>query len=782
MGHPSEDHGALEGHGVRQEPLTGRPVPRVEDEALLTGRGMFLDDLDLPGALQAVFVRSSVAHGVIRDIRVEEAARVPGVVGVFTAADLGLADIVTPLQEGIFSPPRPVLARDRVRFVGEPVAVVVAESRYCGEDAAALVEVRIDPLPAVTDIVGALDASNPALHEQPDRAGNVVFTQEASFGDPEAAFAGAAHVVERIIEHPRLTASPMEACGAAALPEAGGVTLWCSTQFPHTLRRLARELYGTENVRVRCPDIGGGFGHKGVNYPEEITVGRLAMLLDRTVKWVEDREESLLSSSHAREMEVRVRAAFDADGILAALDVDAVCDIGAYGTFPLGHVLEVLGVFGLAPGPYRLDNYRARARSVTTNKCPSAAYRGVGLPVSTLVHERIMDIVAATTGVDRAEVRRRNLVGPSEMPYTSVTNQRYDSGDFHAALDAALELIGYDTFEADKEAARAEGRLLGLGMACYVEWTGTNSKIFRTRGMAAVHGFDGCHMQLDAEGQLTVWNTLPSIGQGTRTTFAQLTADAVGADFTDVRVVQSDTGVSDIEGTGTGASRSANIGAGAVLLAGTELRKRLVEDAGARLGAEPEELDIADSRITVRDLPTRSLSFADLAKTADPGRYHVSRQFDPEHVLFSYATHACRVSVDPETGDVTILDWVVAEDCGRVVNPVIVAGQTQGAIAQGIGGALYESLHYDETGTPLSTSLMEYVLPTACEVPRARIRHLELPVPDGSVGSKGMAEGGTVAAPATLANAVSDALGQEFNMLPLTPERLWKAARSGRAG
>ncbi|MGW1027907.1 xanthine dehydrogenase family protein molybdopterin-binding subunit [Streptomyces sp. NPDC002577] len=765
-----------------RDSLAGRAVPRVEDEALLTGQATFLDDIELPGALHAVFVRSAVAHGTIREILIEDAARVPGVVGVFTAADLALSDIVTPLQDGIFSPPRPVLAGDRVRFVGEPVAVVVAESRYSGEDGAALVEVRIDPLPVVTDIAGALDASKPALHEQPDGSGNVVFAQEARFGDPDGAFATATHVIERTFHHPRLTASPMEACGAAALPENGGVTIWCSTQFPHTLRRIARELYGIDDVRVRCPDIGGGFGHKGINYPEEVAVGRLALLLGRTVKWVEDREESLLSSAHAREMEVRVRAAVDADGILEALDVDALCDIGAYGTYPLGHVLEVLGVFGMAPGPYRVRNYHARARSVATNKCPSAAYRGVGLPVATLVHERIMDIVAATTGIDRAEVRRRNTVAASEMPYTSITNQRYDSGDFHAALDAALELIGYDTFEDDKRAAGADGRLLGLGIASYVEWTGTNSKMFQARGMTAVNGFDGCHMELDAEGLLQIWTTLPSIGQGTRTTFAQLASDSVGADFADVRVVQSDTGVSDIEGTGTGASRSANIGAGALHLAGTELRRRLLEDASARLEVGPDELEIAESRITVRDLPTRSLCFADLAKTAAPGRYHVSRQFDPEHVLFSYATHACRVSVDPETGDVEILDWVVAEDCGRVVNPVIVEGQTQGAIAQGIGGALYESLHYDETGTPLSASLMDYILPTAYEVPRARIQHLELPVPDAIVGSKGMAEGGTVAAPAALANAVSDALGREFNALPLTPERLWQAARSGRTG
>jgi aerobic carbon-monoxide dehydrogenase large subunit len=385
-----------------------------------------------------------------------------------------------------------------------------------------------------------------------------------------------------------------------------------------------------------------------------------------------------------------------------------------------------------------------------------------------------MDIAAQVTGLDRAEVRRRNLGDAAQMPYTSVTNQRFDSGDYPAALEAALDMLGPDP-------EPEPGRLVGTGLSSYVEWTGTNSKIFRARGMSAVAGFDGCHMRLDAEGLLTVWTTLPSIGQGTRTTFAQLATEAVGVALEDVAVVQSDTGASDIEGTGTGAARSANIGAGALHLAGTELRRRLLADAALALDVAPEDLDIGESQVTVRDLPSRSLRFGDLAKTAEPERYHVSRQYDPEHVLYAYASHACRVSVDPETGDVRILDWVVAEDCGRVINPVVVEGQTQGALAQGIGGALYEALHYGPDGTPLTASLMDYVLPTAVEVPRARVRHLDIPAPDAIVGSKGMAEGATVAAPAALANAVSHALGVELNDLPLTPERVWAAAQEREA-
>ncbi|MYW96171.1 xanthine dehydrogenase family protein molybdopterin-binding subunit [Amycolatopsis rubida] len=764
---------------AKRDSLIGRSVPRVEDRPLLSGQGSFLDDLELPSPLHVVFVRSQVAHGVIREIDVEEARCAPGIVAVYTAADLvDLPDLVTPLEAGIFSPPRPLLARDRVRFVGEPVAVVVAESPYLGEDAAALVSVEIDPLPVVHDIAGALDAASPPLHEQAGDEGNVVFERLICNGDPDAAFAAAAHVIERTFHHPRLTAAPMEPRGAAAYREDGGVTIWCSTQFPHNLRRIARELFGIEQVRVRCPDIGGGFGMKGVNYPEELLTAWLALRLDRPVKWVEDRVENLLSSTHAREMDVQVRAAADAAGTLLALDVDAVCDTGAYGTYPLGHILEVLGVAGMAPGPYRLRNLRARVRSVSTNKCPSGAYRGVGLPVATFVHERVMDVLASETGIDRAELRRRNMVTAGEMPYTSITNQRYDSGDYPAALATALELIGYDTWEADKRAAAERGQLIGLGISSYVEWTGTNSKMFQARGMSAVNGFDGCHMELDQDGLLTLWTTLPSIGQGTATTFAQLAAETIGVEFTGVRVVQSDTGASEIDGTGTGASRSANIGAGAIQLAGTELRQRLLDDAAERLEMAVADLALDEGVVTARGVPAVTLSVAELAKAADPERYRVSREFDPEHVLFAYATHACRVSVDPETGGITVLDYVVAEDCGRVVNPAIVEGQTQGAIAQGIGGAIYEDLHYDDAGQPQSASFMDYLLPTACEVPHARIHHMELPVPDSATGSKGMAEGGTVAAPAALANAVSDALGAEFNSLPLTPERLWSAARA----
>jgi carbon-monoxide dehydrogenase large subunit len=749
-------------------------MPRVEDRPLLTGRASFLDDVDLPGALHVVFVRSTVAHGRVLGVHVDEARRQPGVVAVYSAVDLAdVGDIVTPLEAGVYSPPRALLARDRVRFVGEPVAVVVAESRYAGEDAAALVQVELDQLPVLTGIDEALHVDAVHLHDQPDaEAGNVIFERCVENGDPDAAFSASDVTVERTFVHSRSTASPIEPRGAAAATGDDGLTIWCSTQGPHNLRRIVAELLDVEHVRVKCPDIGGGFGLKGVAYPEEIVVAWLALELERPVKWMEDRVENLLASTHARDMRVRVKVGADRDGHINVLDVDAICDTGAYGVYPQGQVLEVLGVVSMTPGPYKILSLRGRARAVVTNKCPAGPYRGVGLPVATFVHERVIDVLAAELGIDRAELRRRNMVAPGDMPYTTVTNQRYDSGDYPDALRQALDMIGYESFAEEQRAARERGELLGLGISSYVEWTGVNSKLFKARGMTAIKGFDGCHIELDADGVARLWTTMPAIGQGTATTFGQTLADVVGLDFADVRVLQSDTGKGDIDGTGTFASRSTILGAGAIHVAGMQLRKMLLEDAAERLEVSVADLDIAAGRIWVRGSERHALAVAELAAEAPPERYRASGEYDSEHVLFSYATHACRVRVDPDTGALDITAYVVAEDCGRVVNHPIAEGQTHGAIAQGIGGAMYEQLRYGSDGQPQTASFMDYLVPTACEIPGVTVRHLELPVPDAMFGSKGVGEGGTIAPGGALANAASDALSAECNELPLSPERL----------
>lgn len=753
-------------------------MPRVEDAALLTGRGRFLDDVQLAGALHVVFVRSQVAHGRLDSLDVSAARAADGVVAVFTADDLlGVPALITPLEAGTFSPPRPLLAHKVVRFVGEPIAAIVAESRYAGEDAAALVDVEVEPLPLVADAAGSLQSGAPVIHVQPDRAAaNVMFDRCIESGDVESAFREAQIVVERTFSSSRCTASPMEGRGAAAKPEEDGVTIWCSTQGPHNLRRIVSELLGTQSVCVKCPDIGGGFGLKGVAYPEEILVAWLALALERPVKWVEDRVESLLASTHAREMRIDVKAAVSVDGKIGAVAIDVLCDTGAYGIYPQGHILEVLGVAVMTPGPYAIANYRGRVRALATNKCPSGPYRGVGLPVATFVHERLLDILAGELRIDRAELRRRNMVQPADMPYISATHQRYDSGDYPSALDAALKLIRYEDFPPERLQARARGELLGLGLSSYVEWTGVNSKMFKARGIDGIMGFDGAHIKLTDAGKALVWTTMPAIGQGTATTFAQTVADVTGIAFADVQVRQSDTSIGGLDGTGTFASRSAILGAGAIDAAGQTLRARLLGDAAARLEASPDDLEIADSRIWVRGSPQHAVTVSHLVAEADSERYAVSAQFDTEHVLYSYATHACRVRVDPETGALAILEYVVAEDAGRVVNPPIAEGQTRGGVAQGIGGAVYEALLYDPSGQPQVSSFMDYLIPTACEVPGVTVHHLELPVPDAMFGSKGLGEGGIIAPGGALANAVSDALGAECNELPLSPERLRQLA------
>lgn len=765
----------------RRTPAVGRPLPRVEDRSLLTGRARFVDDLHLPGMLECAFLRSPLPHARIVAVNLDGARRQPGVAGAFAVADLGLPPLVTPCEApGSFSPPCPLLAEGKVRFVGEAVAVVAAATRYEAEDALDAISLELDPLEPLPDPWRALDADAPRLH---DHESNVLLESRFEAGDVEAAFGQAAVVVELAFHHPRSAALPLEGRGLVAAPEeeGDGVRIWASTQGPHKLRLAVSELLGLahEQVRVVCPDVGGGFGLKAHVYPEEVVVAWLALRLGRPVKWVEDRSENLLAASHARDQHLRVRAAADAEGRLLALDVEQLCDQGAYGTYPHGSILETSTTPGLLPGPYRLSNYRVHALSVATTKCPEGAYRGVGFVVAAFVHERMMDALAAELGLDRAEIRRRNLIAANELPYTSVTNHRYDSGDYRRTLEAALEAIGYEGFAAERERARAEGRMLGLGISCYVEPTGMNSRVFQARGMVGIEGYDGAHVALDDEGRATVWTTLPSIGQGSDTTFAQLVADALDLDIEQVRVARADTGIGGLTGMGTFASRSMVSGGGAVLEASRELRRRLLEDAGARLEVAVGDLETARGNVRVVGSPRRSVRYAALAAAASDDRYRVSAQFDPAAVAYPYATHACRVEVDAETGRVRIDRYVVAEDCGRVVNPIVVEGQTHGATAQGIAGALYEQVAYDDACQLQNGSLMDFLVPTATEVPPFELRHFETPAPDQAAGVKGVGEGGTIGAPGAIAGAVSHALGVELHELPITPERVRAALRGG---
>lgn len=759
-------------------PHVGRPRPRVEDRPLLTGGASFVGDLAPADAAHAVFLRTPLAHARVTGVDTSAARALSGVRAIFTAADLSLAPLHPPIENSAaFSPPRPLLAQQVVRFVGEPVAVVVADDPYVAEDALDLIELDLDPLPPVLDPVAACEPDSPALHPA---TSNVLYDSRFDAGDVDGAFAAAAVTIERTFLHPRLAAVPMEGRGALAQPDGDGVVLWSSTQAPHRLATITAELLGLgdDQVRVRCPDVGGGFGQKAHAYPEEILTAWLALHLQQPVRWLEDRVENLLAASHARDQQVRVRVAADADGRLLAIDADVVCDQGAYGVFPHGHILEALGTPSMIPGPYRVPAYRYRARSVATNKSPEGAYRGVGLPVSTFVHERVMDVLAEELAIDRAEIRRRNLIPARELPHTTLTSQRYDSGDYAAALDRALAAADYDGFPERQAAARAEGRLRGLGICCYVEYTGINSRVFKGRGMVGIAGSDGAHIRLTPEGRAIVWTTLPGIGQGSDTTFGQLVADRLGLDPDDVEIARPDTGVGGLAGTGTFASRSAVSGGGALDRAGTELERRLKEDAADRLEIDAGDLGLNGGRVEVAGSPAHALGIGELVAAAPPDRYRVSASFDPPALAYPYATHACEVEVDPGTGHVAIVHYTIVEDCGTVINPLIVEGQVHGATAQGIGGALLEEMVYTDDGQLMTASLIDYLVPTAGDIPRFDVGHLAIPAPESVTGAKGVGEGGTLAPPAALANAVSDALGREFNALPLRPEQVREAARA----
>ncbi|MDE3130715.1 MAG: xanthine dehydrogenase family protein, partial [Acidobacteriota bacterium] len=674
---------------------------------MLTGTAEFVDDIAVSDVLHAAFVRSPHAFARIASVDLAAARESPGVMAVIDAAGLALPDLETPVTAPTsWSPPRPLLARDVVRFAGEAVAVVIADSPYRAEDAAERVVVELVPMAPVTSPTDAVSAGSPQLHEGHS---NALYDFHFEAGEVDEVFTGADLVIEREFFNPRYSASPIEPRGALAIPRDGGVDVWSSSQVPHAVAEITEQVLGVEPgvVRVRCPDIGGAFGLKAHVYPEEIVVAAAALRLGRPVKWIEDRSENLMVASHARDQWIKLRAAATSDGRLLALDADVICDTGAYGVYPHGHILEALGTPGMLPGPYRLDSYRYRSRAVATNKAPEGAYRGVGLPVSAFVHERLMDILAAELSLDRAEIRRRNLIAATEMPFTTVTGHRYDSGDYAAALERALEVIGYDGFEERRRAAAEDGRLVGLGISCYVEYTGVNSKVYQGRGMVAVPGYDSVHLALDEDGGVSVWTTLPAIGQGTETTFAQVVADALELPLERIRVERPDTGVGSLKGTGTFASRSAILGSAALLDATGILRERLLADAADRLAASPVDLHLSDGAIRVVGSPQASVSVSELLRDCvDVDRYRVSALFDSEEVAYPYATHVCEVELDPGTGQIRITRYVVVEDCGRVINPQIVDGQISGATAQGIGGTLLESLEYNEDGQLVTASFM----------------------------------------------------------------------------
>ncbi|PNG95334.1 xanthine dehydrogenase family protein molybdopterin-binding subunit [Streptomyces malaysiensis] len=777
---------------ARADRLVGRSVARREDPRLLSGRGRFVDDIELPGMLHAQFVRSTVAHGTITEIDLTGVRQVPGVVAAFTADDLELGDITArlgrPLSE--FVPTAmPVLARDRVRYVGEPVAVVIARDPYLAEDGLEAARVTYAPLPPITCEEQALAPDAPRVHAEAAENTLVDVGLFATEGIDEI-FDQAPCVVHVDVRTGRQNALPLETRGAVAQWDAREeqLVLHTCTQTPHQVRTVAARCLRLDEraVRVIVPDMGGGFGLKCVVGREEIAAAAAALRLGRPVKWIEDRKDALSASFLAREQHYTARAAFDADGRILGLDTDVVCDMGAYSCYPFTAGIEPLMASAEMPGVYKVPAYRVRGRAIATNKAPTAPYRGVSRPQYVMAMERLMERAARELRLDPVEIRRRNVI--TDFPYTGVNNITYDPGSYLESLDLCERALREAGWYDRQTAARAEGRHIGIGFSCFSERTGYGSAAFAQRKMEVVPGFDLAEVRMDTSGAVTVTTGTISHGQSHETTMAQIVADALGLDFTKVKLHQGDTDRITY-GWGTFASRSIAIGGSAVRLAAGRLGDKLRAIAAAEWGIPPEETELDRGRVRRRDDPDTALTYEHLADTAYLKSHLLPKDIDPgltatavfdvhNDGTFSNATHGVVVELHEGTGQVEILAYFCVEDCGVAVNPQVVEGQCRGGIAQGISGALFEQITYDAQGEPSATSFMDYKVPTAHEIPEVVIHHLETPCAFTETGAKGAGEGGTIGAPAAVLNAVNDALrptGVELDNTPITPETVHRA-------
>jgi carbon-monoxide dehydrogenase large subunit len=757
---------------------TGIRIKRLEDPRLLTGRGRYLDDLGLPRMLYASFVRSPHAHARVVRIDTLAAGALPGVVGVVTADDLrAVTKPLAPRLEGPgFTPTAwPALADGVVRYCGEAVAVVVAASPYVAADARDRVEVAWEPKTAVTTIDQALAANQ------------VLFQRRYRQGDVDGAFARAPIVVRETFEHGRCAPSPLEVRGILADWDGEALTIWSGNQSPSIMRTALADALGLPHARVRimCPDVGGGFGLKMQVFPEDVAVAALSRRLGRPVKWLEERRENLAAASQARGQRTTVELAAAADGTVLALRSRVISDNGAYHAYPTTGVLEPLGTASIMPGPYRISTYEFEALALATHKPPLGAYRGVGMTMGAFVAERMLDLVAERLSLDPAEIRRRNLIPREAYPFTSATGYVYDSGDYPKALDEALAMVEYDKLRLEQSAARAAGRLVGIGIACYTEYTGMGSAGFRRRGAVEMPGIEAATVTIDADATVRCALSFPTQGQGHATTIAQIVADRLGLALENVRLQRVDTAESP-PGSGTFASRGIVAMLGSAAVAADRVGEKLRALAAHRLEASAADVELAGGRAFVRGFPDRSIAVAELTRLAyspplgglpeglAPG-LEATIFCDLPGPTFSGAVHVAVVEVDAATGRVVVRRYALVEDCGRVINPVIVEGQIHGAVAQGIGEALLESIVHDDHGQLLTATLMDYALPKADDLPSFEIAHLETLSPVTPGGVKGMGEGGTIGAPAAIANAVADAvrhLGVQITTLPIRAESL----------
>ncbi len=783
----------------------GASIPRNEDPRLLRGKGSFVDDIDLPEQLHAGVLRSTHARARILNIDVNAARELPGVHLVLTASDLGEVLEPSPLlvPHDALTQPRTQLplALNEVRYVGEAVAFVVADDRYIAEDALDLIDVEYEPLPVIHSMEVAVAEDAPLVHK--DVPDNVAAHLIQIVGDPDAVFTNAPHVIRETLLMDRGAAMPMECRGVLARWDAHEemLTCWISTQGPIPIRNGFAAIFHLpeHKVRVIAPDVGGGFGTKIMMfYPEEVLTPFAAIHLGRPVKWIEDRREHFISANQERSQLHEVEYAFDDQGILLAVRDNFIHDTGAY--TPYGIIVPIITACTL-PGPYRLKNYYSEFKVIYTNKVPVSPYRGAGRPHAVFVMERIMDRIASELHLDRAEVRSRNFIAYDEFPwdvglvYQDGGPTTYDSGNYQAGLDKLKIILDYDNFPAKQAEALKDGRYLGLGIAYYVEGTG-------------IGPYEGAQVRVESDGRVFASTGVTSQGQAHYTTFAQIVADQLGVHPQDVLVTTGDTQAF-YWGVGTYASRAATIAGSAMHLAAVKVREKAKQVAADLFEAAPEDIELADGKVFVKDAPHRSLTLGQVAISANPLRYaygenarklmsmklagsrqgpalspergapglEASEFYSPPHGSFASGVHGAIIEVDPKIGMVTFVKYAAVHDCGRVINPMVVEGQVHGGVAQGIGGAFFERLVYNEEGQLTNASFMDYLIPTAAEIPSIQVDHVETPSPLNPLGVKGAGEAGVIPVPALFASAIDNALlpfGIRVREMPLHPCRLYE--------
>ena len=760
--------------------LIGARVKRKEDPRLITGHGTYVGNLKLPGMRYVAFVRSPYAHARILSIDASAACRLPGVLAVVTGQEMMEHYEMMPAASSDESgQPRShyALSVDRVRYAGEAVAAVIATSPAIAEDAAAEVIVDWEPLPVVADAHTALEEGAPLVFD--DVPNNIEHIWQRQGGQFDETFANADHVVSQRIVSQRLAGIPMESRAIVAAPDpvTGGLTIWSSTQVPHQQRaELAKALRLPEDtIRVIAPDVGGGFGVKIGIFPEDVVIALLARLHQAPHCWVETRSENLLTTTHGRGLTAEMEAAVQNDGSVTALRIRVLADMGCYPA--INFIPELTGL--MAVGVYRIPAVDYEATCVFTNTIPIAAYRGAGRPEAAYNIERLMDVIAYELQLNPAEVRRRNFIPPDQFPYKTPTGMHYDSGDYDQALTKALDLARYGERRAEQARRIAEnnGKLLGIGMACYVELCGPGP-------------YESAIVRVEPSGSVAVFTGISPHGQGQETTFAQIVADEIGADYDRITVRHGDTGTMPM-GIGTFGSRGLAVGGVAIMRAAAEVRDKVRQIAAHILEAAPEDIDLTGGKYQVRGVPSSGLTLAEVAKRAYSDKLpdHIKSGlestdfFRPPDLVYPFGAHVAIVEVERETGIIHLVDYISVDDCGKRISPLLVEGQIHGGLAQGIAQALFEEVVYDEQGQLLTGSLMDYAIPRAGDFPHFVTSQTETPTPHNPLGAKGIGEAATIGSTPAIVNAVMDAvkpLGIRHIDIPLTPEKIWRAMQTAQ--